>query len=133
MVRDRPLTPRQPPAADQTLRRPVGPTAPLQPTRAPSRARSRSSGAPNVGKSTLLNQIVGEKLAIVSPRAQTTRNRIVGVWTGQLARRAAGQIVFVDTPGMHDPRSALGRFMVQEASPPWSDIDAILLVVDAQG
>ena len=62
-------------------------------------------GPPNVGKSTLLNRIVGEKLAIVSPRPQTTRNRIVGVWTGAMAEsragegRLGGQIVFVDTPG----------------------------------
>jgi GTPase len=90
-------------------------------------------GAPNVGKSTLLNRILGEKLAIVSPRAQTTRNRIAGIWTGQVAGGPAGQIVFVDTPGLHDPRSALGRFMVQEAMAALSDADAIMLVVDLQG
>jgi GTP-binding protein Era len=89
-------------------------------------------GAPNVGKSTLLNRIVGEKLAIVTPRAQTTRNRIVGVWTGRLDDVRGGQIVFVDTPGLHDPRSALGRFMVQEARAALADASAILLVVDAQ-
>jgi GTPase len=88
-------------------------------------------GPPNVGKSTLLNRILGEKLAIVSPRAQTTRNRIVGVWNGHTGGRG-GQIAFVDTPGLHDPRSALGRFMVQEALAALSEADAILLVVDAQ-
>jgi GTP-binding protein Era len=90
-------------------------------------------GAPNVGKSTLLNRMLGEKLAIVSPRAQTTRNRIVGVWTGQRPDGRHGQIVFVDTPGLHDPRSALGRFMVQEALAALSEADALLLVVDASG
>jgi GTPase len=87
-------------------------------------------GAPNVGKSTLLNRMLGEKLAIVSPRAQTTRNRIVGVWTGRRPDGRHGQIVFVDTPGLHDPRSALGRFMVQEAMAALSDANALLLVVD---
>jgi GTP-binding protein Era len=88
-------------------------------------------GLPNVGKSTLLNQILGEKLAIVSPRAQTTRNRILGVWNGERAGRR-GQIAFLDTPGVHEPRSALGRFMVQEALAALQDADLLLLVVDAQ-
>jgi GTP-binding protein Era len=81
-------------------------------------------GRPNVGKSTLLNQIVGQKLAIVSKKPQTTRNRILGVWNGP-----AGQIVFVDTPGLHSARNALGRFMVDEAVGAAEDVDAALLVV----
>jgi GTP-binding protein Era len=83
-------------------------------------------GRPNVGKSTLLNTLLGEKLAIVSPKPQTTRNRIVGVWNGP-----AGQIVFVDTPGVHGAKKALNRFMVQEALGTIEGVDAALLVVDA--
>ena len=82
-------------------------------------------GRPNVGKSTLLNRVVGEKLAIVTPKPQTTRNRIVGVWNGP-----AGQIVFVDTPGVHGARKGLNRFMVGEAMAAIEDVDAALLVVD---
>jgi len=82
-------------------------------------------GEPNVGKSTLLNYIVGEKLAIVTPKPQTTRNRILGVWNGP-----AGQIVFVDTPGVHSARSALGKFMVDEAYRALEGVDAVLMVVD---
>jgi GTP-binding protein Era len=83
-------------------------------------------GRPNVGKSTLLNALVGEKLAIVTPKPQTTRNRIVGVWNGE-----GGQIVFVDTPGVHGSSKALNRFMVQEALGTIEEVDAALLVVDA--
>ncbi|MBC8131688.1 MAG: GTPase Era [Deltaproteobacteria bacterium] len=82
-------------------------------------------GRPNVGKSTLMNQIVGQKLAIVSPKPQTTRNRIVGVWNGP-----AGQIVFVDTPGVHSARGALNRYMVDQALGAIEDVDAALLVVE---
>jgi small GTP-binding protein len=95
-------------------------------------------GRPNVGKSTLLNRMVGEKLAIVSPRPQTTRNRIVGVWTGALAEsragegRLGGQIVFVDTPGVHQARDALNRFMVDEALAAMAEVDLVLLVVEAE-
>ena len=84
-------------------------------------------GRPNVGKSTLLNRIVGEKLAIVTPKPQTTRNRIAGVYNA--ADR--GQIVFVDTPGVHGAKKELNRFMVSEALGLIPDIDAALLVVDA--
>jgi GTPase len=83
-------------------------------------------GRPNVGKSTLLNALVGEKLAIVTPKPQTTRNRIVGVWNGP-----QGQIVFVDTPGVHSATKALNRFMVQQALGAIDEVDAALLVVDA--
>jgi GTP-binding protein Era len=84
-------------------------------------------GRPNVGKSTLLNRIVGEKLAIVTPKPQTTCNRIAGVYND--AER--GQIVFVDTPGVHGAKKELNRFMVGEALGLIPDIDAALLVVDA--
>jgi GTP-binding protein Era len=82
-------------------------------------------GRPNVGKSTLLNQMVGQKLAIVSPKPQTTRNRILGVWNGP-----AGQIVFVDTPGVHAARGPLHRFMLDEALGVVDGVDAALLVVE---
>jgi GTPase len=82
-------------------------------------------GRPNVGKSTLLNRLVGEKLAIVTPKPQTTRNRIVGVWNGP-----AGQIVFVDTPGVHGARKGLNRFMVGEAEKSIEEVDAAVLVVE---
>jgi GTPase len=98
-------------------------------------------GRPNVGKSTLLNALVGEKLAIVTPKPQTTRNRIVGVWNGTASlpmddprgagRTASGQIVFVDTPGVHAARSKLNRFMVREAMGSIEDVDAVLMVVEA--
>jgi GTP-binding protein Era len=83
-------------------------------------------GRPNVGKSTLLNRIVGEKLAIVTPKPQTTRNRILGVYNGQ-----RGQIVFVDTPGVHGAHKELNRFMVGEALGIIPDVDAVLLLVEA--
>lgn len=83
-------------------------------------------GKPNVGKSTLLNRLLGEKVAIVSHKAQTTRDRILGILT--LPDRA--QIVFVDTPGMHDPRNPLGEYMVQTVSGVISDADAILWMTD---
>lgn len=93
-------------------------------------------GRPNVGKSTLLNALVGEKLAIVTPKPQTTRNRIVGVWNGTLpekkAGQAGGQIVFVDTPGVHFTHSKLNRFMVREAMGAIDEVNAALLVVDAK-
>lgn len=82
-------------------------------------------GRPNVGKSTLLNRIVGEKLAIVTPKPQTTRNRLAGVFNNE-----RGQIVFVDTPGVHGARGGLNRFMVDEALAVIPDIEAALLVID---
>ncbi len=80
---------------------------------------------PNVGKSSLMNRFVGEKVAIVSERPQTTRNRILGVAAGE-----GWQIVFVDTPGLHKPRNRLGEFMMQEAEAAREDVDAVLAVVD---
>ena len=82
-------------------------------------------GRPNVGKSTLLNRIVGEKLAIVTPKPQTTRNRITGVYNAD-----RGQIVFVDTPGVHGAKKGLNRFMVGEAMGMIQEIDAALVVID---
>jgi GTP-binding protein Era len=80
-------------------------------------------GRPNVGKSTLLNRILGEKLAIVSPRPQTTRNRILGVHTV-----GADQVVLLDTPGIHRDRANLNRFMVQEALESLASVDVVLLL-----
>ncbi|HIS94064.1 MAG TPA: GTPase Era [Candidatus Alectryocaccomicrobium excrementavium] len=82
-------------------------------------------GRPNVGKSSLMNRMVGEKVAIVSERPQTTRNRILGVAAGE-----GWQIVFVDTPGLHKPRNRLGEFMMQEVEAAREDVDAVLAVVD---
>ncbi len=83
-------------------------------------------GRPNVGKSTLLNAICGSKVAITSDKPQTTRHQIRGV----LTRRDA-QLVFVDTPGIHKPRTALGERLNATAAAGLSDIDAVILVVDA--
>ncbi len=83
-------------------------------------------GRPNVGKSTLLNAMVGEKVAIVSNRPQTTRNRIMGVMTQE-----GSQIVFLDTPGLHSPRNRLGEYMVKSARDALTGIDALIVMVDA--
>lgn len=83
-------------------------------------------GKSNVGKSTLLNRLVGEKLAIVSPRPQTTRTRITGVKT-----LPGAQVVFVDTPGVHGPRGKLGQLMVRTAHRGLEDVDAVCLVAEA--
>ena len=82
-------------------------------------------GRPNVGKSTLLNAILGEKVAIVSNKPQTTRNRITGIFT-----KGDDQFVFLDTPGMHSPKNSLGEFMVKTADTSMRDADAVVLVVD---
>ncbi|MEA4852830.1 MAG: GTPase Era [Christensenella sp.] len=84
-------------------------------------------GSPNVGKSTLLNALVGTKIAIVSKKPQTTRNRITGVLT-----RKDFQMIFMDTPGLHTPKNKLGEFMVKTAETAARDVDAVLFVVDAK-
>ena len=83
-------------------------------------------GRPNVGKSTLMNAMVGEKVAIVSNRPQTTRNRIMGICTEENS-----QIVFLDTPGLHTPRTRLGEYMMQTAKDALQGIDALIVMVDA--
>ena len=84
-------------------------------------------GRPNVGKSTLLNAILGEKVAIVSKKPQTTRNRITGIHTV-----GENQFVFLDTPGMHKPRTRLGDFMVKTANQTLGGVDSAILVVEAR-
>ncbi len=83
-------------------------------------------GRPNVGKSTLLNSILGEKIAIVSSKPQTTRTRILGVET-----RGEDQFVFLDTPGIFQPQNSLGDYMVKIANSTMQDSDAVILVADA--
>ena len=83
-------------------------------------------GRPNVGKSTLLNSILGEKVAIVSSKPQTTRNRIIGIHTVE-----DDQFVFLDTPGIFKPRNSLGTFMVKTTNSSMQDADAVILVIDA--
>ncbi|MBR5542680.1 MAG: GTPase Era, partial [Oscillospiraceae bacterium] len=81
-------------------------------------------GRPNVGKSTLINAFAGEKIAIVSDKPQTTRNRICGI-----INRNETQYVFMDTPGFHTPKSQLGEYMVKVAGDSMADVDAILMLV----
>src|SRR4051794_38020617 len=89
-------------------------------------------GRPNAGKSTLLNALVGEKLAIVTHKPQTTRNRIQGFVNVKPRKgRPQGQIVFIDTPGVHKPESQLSRRMMQEVYDALEGRDLILLIVDA--
>ncbi|WP_087118699.1 GTPase Era [Ligilactobacillus salivarius] len=83
-------------------------------------------GRPNVGKSTFLNRVVGQKIAIMSDKAQTTRNKIQGIYTEDDA-----QIVFIDTPGIHKPHSRLGNFMVESALSTLNEVDAVLFMVNA--
>ncbi len=83
------------------------------------------AGRPNVGKSTLTNAIVGEKIAIVSNKPQTTRNRICGILT-----RGETQLVFMDTPGFHKPRTKLGDYMVNVVEESVADVDATILMVE---
>ena len=82
-------------------------------------------GRPNVGKSTLTNALVGEKIAIVTNKPQTTRNRICAI-----LNRGECQFVFMDTPGLHKPRTRLGDYMVKVVEDSVSDVDAVLLLVE---
>lgn len=82
-------------------------------------------GRPNVGKSTLMNDMVGEKIAIMSDKPQTTRNTIQAVYTDEEA-----QIVFMDTPGIHKPKNKLGEMMVKSASDAFKNVDSIIFIVD---
>jgi len=98
---------------------------------APADATFRSGivtlvGRPNVGKSTLLNQLVGTKVSIVSDRPQTTRNQIHGVWNGP-----GTQVVFIDTPGIHKPRTELGRRLNQRSTDAFSAVDVVCFLIDA--
>ena len=89
-------------------------------------------GRPNAGKSTLLNALVGEKLAIISPKPQTTRNRILGILNLPKQKgRPSGQVILIDTPGVHKPDSSLGRKMMQEVREALEGCDLVLLIVDA--
>lgn len=83
-------------------------------------------GRPNVGKSTFLNYVIGQKIAIMSDKPQTTRNKIQGIYTTD-----DSQIIFIDTPGIHKPQSKLGDFMVDSALSTLSEVDAVLFMVNA--
>src|SRR3954465_12275313 len=85
-------------------------------------------GRPNVGKPTLLNHLLGEKVAIVSPRPQTTRNRITGIRTTETS-----QIVFLDTPGIHHARSLMNRRMVDVALQTFHEVNGVLWLLDVHG
>ena len=82
-------------------------------------------GRPNVGKSSLMNRMIGEKIAIVSSRPQTTRSRIMGVLT-----QPGYQVVFLDTPGIHDPRTKLGEYMMHSVRDAMEGTDAVLVILD---
>lgn len=84
-------------------------------------------GRPNVGKSTIMNYLVGSKITIVSPRAQTTRKRVLGVLT-----RDDAQVAFLDSPGFHEPEHLLGRYMLESVKAVADDADVLLVVVDAR-
>ena len=82
-------------------------------------------GRPNVGKSTLMNRLIGQKIAITSNKPQTTRNRIQTVYTGE-----EGQIIFLDTPGIHKAKNKLGEYMVSVAERTLKEVDVILWLVE---
>lgn len=83
-------------------------------------------GRPNVGKSTLINEIIGEKISIISDKAQTTRNRISGIYTTK-----SEQMIFIDTPGVHKPKHRLGDFMNDQALTTLNEVDVVLFLVNA--
>lgn len=83
-------------------------------------------GRPNVGKSTLLNRVLGQKIAIMSDKAQTTRNKIQGVYTDK-----DSQIIFMDTPGIHKPKHALGEFMMETAYSALKEVELVLFLINA--
>lgn len=82
-------------------------------------------GRPNVGKSTLMNRLIGEKIAIISNKPQTTRNRVQSILT-----KDGFQIVFIDTPGIHRPRHKLGEYMVKSAETTLNEVDAVLMLIE---
>ncbi|TGB04270.1 GTPase Era [Halobacillus salinus] len=84
-------------------------------------------GRPNVGKSTFMNRVIGEKIAIMSDKAQTTRNKIQGVMTDK-----DSQIIFIDTPGIHKPKHKLGDYMVNMAENSLNEVDAVLFMINAE-
>ncbi len=96
-----------------------------QPPQAPRAGFCAIIGRPNVGKSTLLNRVLGQKLAAVTPKPQTTRNRILGV-----KNLPGAQLVFFDTPGVHLGKSELNRYMVEEAFKAMAEVDVVLLMVE---
>ncbi len=118
------------PAPGRAARRPgAAPSGPGSPGEGPPALRAgfvAIVGRPNVGKSTLLNRVLGEKVAIVTPRPQTTRTRILGIHNAPGA-----QIAFFDTPGLHRARGALNRRMVEVALATLREVDAVLLLVEA--
>ena len=101
-------------------------STPAQPTAPPQAAFIAILGCPNVGKSSILNVLLGEKIAIVSPKPQTTRTRIMGVLT-----EGSRQLVFTDTPGIHRPRTKLGEHMMQAVKSGLDGVDACLFVAEA--
>ncbi len=98
----------------------------MAPRKKPRSGFAALIGRPNVGKSTLLNYLAGEKLAIVSPKPQTTRNRIMGV-----VSRPEGQVAFIDTPGIHKGKGELNRYMVEVALGAAGEVDLILFLITA--
>lgn len=84
-------------------------------------------GRPNVGKSTFMNRVIGQKIAIMSDKAQTTRNKVQGVYTSEDA-----QLVFIDTPGIHKPKHKLGDFMVNMAEQSLNEVDLVLFMINAK-